>query len=249
MTEDEKKKKLLSLLKSSNSLVEVIRALYAEDTYFIGKYGSFRTLAEKYNSLVIELQKLGADVSLLSLFKTENMKSSGDTVWPIQKEIIDNVFTNTMLMISVIENDLDIKANEIENIKDFLKSNIRKGVYETPENEKQVQNAIESLLIGKGLSKGLDYDRETGRVKVSSKEVIPDFIMLKLDLAIEVKIIKDKNRIGPVIDEINADITAYAERYSKILFIVYDLGFIRDEVEFVTGFNRKDGVNCIIIKN
>jgi len=249
MTDDEKKKKLLSLLRAANSMKEVIRALYAEDTYFIGKYGSFKTLADKYNSLVMELANTNCDVSLLSYFKTETMGSSGDTVWPVQKEIIDNVFTNTMLMISVIENSLDVKENEIESLKDFLKNSIRKGIFETPENEKQVQNVIESLFVGKGLTKGLDYDRETGRVKVSAKEVVPDFIMLNLNLAVEVKIVKEKSRIGPVIDEINADITAYSERYSKILFIVYDLGHIRDEAEFVSGFNKKDNVMCIVIKN
>lgn len=97
--------------------------------------------------------------------------------------------------------------------------------------------------------KGLDYDRETGRVKIASKEVIPDFIVMRMNLALEVKIIKEKDRISKVIDEINADIIAYTEKYSSILFVIYDLGIVRDEEEFLSGFNNKNNIDCIIVKH
>ena len=99
------------------------------------------------------------------------------------------------------------------------------------------------------MAKGLDYDRETGRVKIASKEVIPDFIFMRMNLALEVKIIKEKDRISKVIDEINADIIAYTEKYSSILFVIYDLGIIRDEEEFLSGFNNKNNIDCIIVKH
>jgi hypothetical protein len=50
------------------------------------------------------------------------------------------------------------------------------------------------LLIGRGFTKGIDYDRETGRVKVSIKEVVPDFVFPKLGLALEVKLSTDKDK-------------------------------------------------------
>ena len=62
---------------------------------------------------------------------------------------------------------------------------LRKVIYEIPEKELTVQNGIESILVGYGLSKGIDYDRETGRVKVSAKETIPDFIFDRLNLALD----------------------------------------------------------------
>jgi hypothetical protein len=31
-----------------------------------------------------------------------------------------------------------------------------------------------------------------------------------------------------MIDEINADIIGYQSKYERILFVIYDLGFIRD---------------------
>ena len=247
--EEEKKVKLHSILNSANALKEVMQQLYNDDTYFAGKYGSFKELASKYNILMQELKKDQIGVNMLSFFRTDKMKSSGSTVWPVQKKIIDAVYTNLSLLISIVENSINIKKDERENLKNFLKANLRKAIYNTPENEKTIRNALESLLVGKGLVKGLDYDRETGRVKIASKEVIPDFILMRMNLALEVKIIKEKDRISKVIDEINADIIAYTEKYSSILFVIYDLGIIRDEEEFLSGFNNKNNIDCIIVKH
>jgi REase_DpnII-MboI len=83
------------------------------------------------------------------------------------------------------------------------------------------------LLIGRGLAKGIDYDREVGQVKVSIKEVIQDFILPKLSLAIEVKLAKTDTKARSIVDEINADIQAYGRKYDQILFIVHDVGSIR----------------------
>ena len=58
-------------------------------------------------------------------------------------------------------------------------------IFSRPEKEIEVQNAIESLLAGRGLNKGVDYDRETGKFEFSGKEYIPDFVIPKLQLCIE----------------------------------------------------------------
>jgi hypothetical protein len=118
-----------------------------------------------------------------------------------------------------------------------------------PERERDIQDAIEQLLIGRGLEKGLDYDREVGRVKVSSKEVIPDFILPPLETAIEVKLLKDQRHVGPLIDEINADIQAYLQGYKAVIFVVYDLSVIRDELEFRRDLEITDGIKVIVVKH
>jgi len=64
--------------------------------------------------------------------------------------------------------------DEIAALRDFLQVRLRSAVLRPPQEERDVQDAIEQVLIGRGLIKGQDYDRETGRVKVSTKEVIPD---------------------------------------------------------------------------
>lgn len=73
----------------------------------------------------------------------------------------------------------------------------------------------EDFLIGWGLQKGQDYDREVGRVKVSATEVVPDFVFPPLSLGLEVKLIKTPDRVRKVIDEINADAVAYSTRYQQ----------------------------------
>jgi hypothetical protein len=95
--------------------------------------------------------------------------------------------------------------------------------------------------------KGLDYDREVGRVKVSAKEVVPDFVFPKLDLALEVKLLNSSSRLKEAIDEINADVAAYSKRYRRLMFVVYDLGNVRDATEFRRDLERDDGRILVII--
>ena len=111
-----------------------------------------------------------------------------------------------------------------------------------------MQNAIESLLLGRGLSKGSDYDRETGKFEFSGKEYIPDFIIPKLQLCIEVKLLRDGKK-SKVIEEISADITAYAKQYERQLFVVYDLGVIQNEEEFRRDIENAGNVKLIIVKH
>lgn len=119
-----------------------------------------------------------------------------------------------------------------------------------PEREAEIQNAVETLIVGRGMAKGTDYDRETGRVKTSGKESIPDFIFFpNLKLCLEVKLSKSAERLKAIVDEINADIRAYSTRYERQLYIVYDVGTIRDEAEFKSGLENAPGVSVIIVKH
>ncbi|MDQ3897336.1 MAG: hypothetical protein M3326_08885 [Actinomycetota bacterium] len=109
---------------------------------------------------------------------------------------------------------------------------------------------IEQLLIGRGLEKGIDYDREVGRVKVSSKEVVPDFVLPQLDTAIEAKLLKHPLSLGRMIDEINAEIQAYSQKYHSIVFVVYDVaGVVRDDAEFRRDLEAVDGVKVVLVKH
>lgn len=246
---DERQTKVTTIYRAAMAIRESMQLIYNGTTPDHAKFGAFRSFAEKYNILANEAAPEITNVNLLSTFITENMKSASSTIWPFQKEIFDGVLANLTILISLLEQQVGAKESEIDNLRNFFQANLRKAIFSIPEAEKDVQNAVESLLIGHGLQKGIDYDRETGRVKISSKEVIPDFIFYKINLACEVKLIKDKTRIGSAIDEINADIKSYMAKYSGIIFIVYDMGFIRDENEFVSSFNKNEGIHCIVIKN
>ena len=155
------------------------------------------------------------------MYDLDQMPGCGDTVAPQQKNFFESVHANVSVLKALLEGKLGMIDDEITALRDFLQARLRSAVLRPPDKERDVQDAIEQVLIGRGLIKGQDYDQETGRVKVSTKEVIPDFILLKLDLALEVKLIYEAGRTKSVVDEINADIMSYSKAYRKLLFIVY----------------------------
>ena len=81
------------------------------------------------------------------------------------------------MLLSGLEGTVDFVEDEFENIANFFQSRLRAAIYQKPEREIEVQNAIESLLLGRGFSRGADYDRESGKFEFSGKEYIPDFII------------------------------------------------------------------------
>jgi hypothetical protein len=78
---------------------------------------------------------------------------------------------------------------------------------------------------------------------------VPDFILPKLSLAFEVKLAKTETKAKAIVDEINADIQAYGRTYERILFAVYDLGTIRDTLEFTRGLEISNGTEVIVVKH
>lgn len=204
---------------------------------------------KRYNDLArMVVNELQASLPL-DLYDLEKIPGPGDTLSMQQKGLFDSLLVQILVLKSYLENALGYKSDEIDNLKNFLRANLRRAIFDKPENEPKVQDTVEMLLIGRGLSKGIDYDREKGRIKVSIKEVVPDFIFHKLDLALEVKFCNDKAKSKKIVDEINADIKAYSKKFSNLLFLVYDLGFIRDEYEFKNDLDNRKNISLIIVKH
>jgi len=202
----------------------------------------------KYNELVTNVARVTKVEGMLDFYDLDKVPSEYNTAGVQQQTYFESVYSNLSILKSFLESKLDLKQDEIRNLKDFLQSNLRKAIFQQPEREVEVQNAIEQLFIGRGLTKGVDYDRETGRVKVSIKESVPDFILPKLNLALEVKLTKDKTKAKAVVDEINSDIRTYSIEYSNQMYVVYDLGVIRDEDEFKSGIENKEDIIVIVVK-
>ena len=112
------------------------------------------------------------------------------------------------------------------------------------QNEREVENVLETILR----AKSLDYRREKVSIEYSSKSFVPDFTFDSLDLALETKLCKSAAKEKALIDEINADILAYKTCYNRIVFVIYDLGCIRDEGRFRSGIEGNPGVYVLIIK-
>lgn len=246
----ERTKQIRYLLLRCKTLKEsMVRTLNDSATNEAGRYSSFKTYAEEHGFLACEVCKaLELNNERIPYYDTGKMKGWADTVWPHQKQIIDSLVVYTDTLIALLEKEIDFLDDEYTNLENFIKNRLRSTIFSPPEKEKEVQNAIETLFVGKGWNKGIDYDRETGKFVFSGKEYIPDFIVPKLNLCIEVKLLKD-GRKSRIIEEINADITAYNKIYKRQLFVVYDLGVVRDEVEFKRDIeNAKDDIKVIIVK-
>ena len=241
-------KQIKLLIHQDKTLIANInRTLNDSATEAHSRYVSFNTYANMYNNIATEAGKLLN--CPFGLFPTELMPGHMDTPWGTQKAIMESAVLQAGILLTYLESVIDFAEDEFENISNFIKSKLRPTLFTKPEKEEEVQNAIEVLLIGRDLSKGIDYDRESGKFEFSGKEYIPDFILPKMNLCIEVKLLREGKR-SRVIDEINADITAYSTQYERILFVIYDLGVIRDEAEFRRDIeNAGANIKVIIVKH
>ncbi|MBB6635298.1 hypothetical protein [Cohnella thailandensis] len=237
-----------TLLLQAKALEKTIDDILNRDVAEHSRYTSFKDMALVYNNLA-NRAKTVMKFGNFYLLNTDGMKSPGNTVWPDAKNILESVLMSTRFLIVSLESQIDFVSEEIENIGNFLKTKLRNVIFDIPTKEKDIQNAIENLFIGRGFNKGIDYDRETGKFNYSGREYIPDFIIPKLRMCIEVKLLKESSKKSKIIEEINADITAYLKNYESILFVVYDIGIIRDEVEISRDIENHDGIKLIIVKH
>lgn len=181
-------------------------------------------------------------------FNVDNMPGLADTVWPEQKKILEQVLVCTKMLYSSLEGSIDLADDEFDDLENFIGSRLRAVIFDRPQREVEVQNAIGSLLLGRGWNKGIDHDRETGKLEFSGKEYIPDLIVPKLQLCIEVKLLRE-DRKSQIIEEISADITAYSKQYERLRFVVYDLGTIQNEEEFKRDIENVGNVKVVIVKH
>ena len=238
---------LLTSVKSlQQAMAEVSRSA---STYHIDNWVSYRQFARKYTQLAHLVNEKTRLSPLIEVFDVDRMPGSSELLPSKQKEIFETVVMELALLCGQLEATIGVVDDEVRALRDFLQSRLRSAILKKPEMEVEVQDVIEQLLIGRGMLKGQDYDREVGRVKVSAKEAVPDFILPLLLLALEVKLTKTNERVAQVVDEINADIASYSIKYDHLLFVVYDLGQIRDEMEFRRDLERELRAAVLVVKH
>ena len=239
-------KVLLSQLRAFCNTIDEI--LYNSNSAETARYVSYADMARTHNDFANRVREILNVSTMYYTFNLDEIPGWADIVWPTQKRILEQVLLSSRMLMSSLEGSMDFVDDEFDNIENFIQSRLRTVIFQKPEKEIEVQNAIESLLLGRGLSKGLDYDRESGKFEFSGKEYIPDFIIPKMSLCIEVKLLRE-GRKSKVIEEISADITAYKKNYQRQLFVVYDLGAIQNEIEFKRDIEMINGVKVIVVKH
>lgn len=137
------------------------------------------------------------------------------------------------------------EASMILKIINILERKLRKIIRNSPTTEKEIQDSVENLLIASDII----YKREFPSISYSSKKYIPDFSFSKQSLVLEIKFCNRQTREKELIAEINDDIMAYKQDFSNLLFLIYDIGFIRDVNLFASEFEKDESVLLRIIKH
>lgn len=239
-------KVLLAQIKAFRDTVHEI--LYNSNATEHSRYVAYRDMAYIYNDFAEQVKRVLKTPSMIYTFNIDEMPGFADTVWGMQKKTLEQVLISSKMLCASLEGSVDFADDEFDNLENFIFSRLRTVIFSKPEKEIEVQNAVESLLLGRGLNKGIDYDRESGKFEFSGKEYIPDFIVPKLNLCMEVKLLRDGKK-SRVIEEISSDITAYSKQYERQLYIVYDLGVIQNEAEFRRDIEKSGSIKVIIVKN
>lgn len=134
------------------------------------------------------------------------------------------------------------EASDLITIFNLGENKLRKIIRSTPEREKEVQDRFEDLLV----ANSIDFSREFPHIEYSSKQYIPDFSFERISLAVEIKLCKGDEK--GLIAQLNDDILAYKTKFRNILFVIYDLGQIRDVETFKKSFESQSNVYVQIIK-
>ncbi|MDE0089118.1 MAG: hypothetical protein OXU23_25600 [Candidatus Poribacteria bacterium] len=255
MKNDQKKQQLENILAMAKALLSsmdtVIKSVPKSDNLW--HFASYRSYAEQYNALVSRMFELEPKTTnLFAYYNMDNIRGNTDTLPLQQHSIFQDVHGNLSMLCAWIDSELGSEriTSEVRTLENFLQASLRPAMLSgKPNTEKDVQDTIERILIGRGMQKGMDYDRETGRVKFSVKESVPDFVFRTLSTALEVKLLKDSANLARLVDEINADIVSYGKGYNYLIFLIYDIGSIADITQFKRDIESAGNIKVVVVKH
>lgn len=132
---------------------------------------------------------------------------------------------------------MEIRASISRSLRFHFRDN-------NPGKEKDVQDAIEAILTAIGVS----FTRDKEAVEVGGKSYKPDFAIKGEGMAIEVKLAKDGHGASKIQEQISADIHGYQRKWPRVLFVIYDLGTIKDPEKMRLDNEKTRGVFVEIVK-
>jgi hypothetical protein len=139
------KSTLKNLLNNTRALEDAMKFIYrTNDPNDLFPFSNYKIYMRKYNDIAMRVvNELKEDV-VFDIYDLEKVKDWGDTLKPQQKMYFDMVLGNIALLRSTLENKLDLKNEEIINLKNFFASNLRKAVLHDPEQEDYIQDTIDN---------------------------------------------------------------------------------------------------------
>jgi hypothetical protein len=186
----------------------------------------------------------GGIVQHLDAFTNLFRQAYAGPVLPLAVEMVERA-------IGVYENLRDetglvrLTSTEAIDIVSGIERALRPAFTEPPKTERQVQDAIATILR----AQGVDFHREKERAALGPTTFIPDYTVGDLDLAVEVKLAKPGHGEAEVQRELAEDIAAYRTRWRHLIAVVYDCGVISDP-DLMRRENMKHfGVTVLIVKH
>lgn len=234
---------LYTMARSAARNAERACEVAGSNTSTLWGYTGYSAYIDEYNKLIpLVIEQFGEEASqLFEPIDSIPDYREGGQVWVMYSEL---AAARLNALASYLQAKLGPTDRQMQASIDLIEANLRPAIFADPEREVEVQNALEVIFR----ARGLDFQREKVSIPYSSKKFIPDFTFESLDLVVEVKLCKSKDDEKVIIDQINADIPAYQTRYRHSIFVVYDLGFIRDVGQFKSGIESNPDVHVLIVK-
>ena len=218
-------------------LYEMVRSLHKEALRVAEakEYASYYAFQQRYRMLYAQIC-LEMQVNSLPTGQPPNYGGPTGTIGILWSGYLNDVIIAMGQMVAYLENYLGVPTKVTTKLVEDIDEKLRATIRTKPEEERNVQDAVENLLI----IKEYEYNREKVTIPYSSKYYTPDFTFDTLSTALEVKLCDAQGDEKRIIDEINADIPAIKSKYKYAVFVVYDVGFIRDTLAFVKGIEKNN---------
>lgn len=228
---------------TANSASRALDPCITHEFYDYGGYPIYIEQYNKYQKLTVELLGDEAQALFPPMLPGEWTNPSEENGRMFRTHL-ENVAVRLGSLAAYLKSKLGDTEERIQAIIDLIEITLRPSIYDDPDKEKEIQNALETIFR----ARSHPYRREKIRIPYSSKTFVPDFTFDSLSLVVEVKLCNREDREKAIIDEVNADILAYQTKYKTLIFVVYDLGFIRDVAQFKSDIEKNPEVYAIVIK-
>ena len=160
-------------------------------------------------------------------------------------QIGEDVTSNFMTIIP--EKSKNELATELFKVISLIENSLRKIIRDRPKRESEINDSLENLFIGAGLDGS--FSREKESIPYSNKKYIPDFVFDGIGAVVETKFVDREGKDKEIVGQINDDIVAYKSRYPNLIFVVYDMGLIRNVDMFKNSIENQESVIVKVIKH
>jgi len=124
----------------------------------------------------------------------------------------------------------------------ILEYDLRKHIKKAPRNEEELKNIIYDLCVQLDSSLVREQLREfyLGVYTVN-------FVFWNGSVALEVKLIKDKSQLQKALTEIVSHIPPFSNTFLHVIFLLYDVGEVIDNVDEIKRSIEAKGDNLLML--